>query len=403
MPPADYAEMVRFFDEPYDFPAEWAEVKLYTPEFQAAIRLFQEEAAKIGGGLAGAVPSRTSDQRPYQEDYQAILQRGAELTPAEWAAAELNIRETTGYLTAWSTLSQHHDYEMEAIPIQAPSPTPWPDYLNFLELQRTTRFLCLRSHLLARNAAWAEAFSSALSPLRIVQRHPASILSAHLVGIACERIADRSIARLAIQCPERASIEEALHEMNRLDSRLHRDNLEEAWKTDVIGSLRVYKRRDNVEFDLNPGRAGIYYFRKSLEVYKRHVGLPQPLGIVVPTTFWARFMGAEEWAYYTLSHSNPMEPQFRFKVTKTEFDLARLLLANRLRELDGEAKTSELTDLIPKWLPSSPNDPFADKPYLWDAAHGTFYGIGPDQRDDGNSIRYDPTNGTKTTGDIALP
>jgi hypothetical protein len=64
---------------------------------------------------------------------------------------------------------------------------------------------------------------------------------------------------------------------------------------------------------------------------------------------------------------------------------------------------SEFTDLISKWLPEIPNDPFADKPYLWDASHETFYGIGPDGKDDQNLVRYDPTNGTTSEGDLSVP
>jgi hypothetical protein len=407
MPPAQYAEMLRFFDEPYNFPAEWAEVKPHSPDFEAAIRHFQEEVTKTGVNLELSDLSfptirrddnASGSSQSFREDYLYILQRGAELTPAEWAAAEEKIAEVADYLVAWSTFSRHPEYEMEAIPPKNPSRKSLPLY-NPVEVSRAAGFLCLQSHVLAKMAKWPESLDSALSALRIARRHPASPIITHLTAAACEKFSYRSIARLASQCPKRGPLEEALLELNRFDDNHHSNTVEDEVRANLIGDLRWINREEIPPLHFGPGKPGVFYRRLVLQTERRKgFQQSQPFG---SGTFLSRFLSAEVRDYLDFC-SVILSAQSRSKAARGEFDLVRLILANRIRELGGETKTSELTDLVPKWLPEIPNDPFADKPYLWDAAHETFYGIGPDGKDDQNLLRYDPGNGTTSSGDIGF-
>jgi hypothetical protein len=92
----------------------------------------------------------------------------------------------------------------------------------------------------------------------------------------------------------------------------------------------------------------------------------------------------------------------REKVAKAQFDLARLMVATRLMQLRGEPSTGSLSAFVPNYLPKAPLDPFSEKPYLWQPSEGCFYSVGPDRTDNRLEKRYDPTNGTLSSGDIGL-
>ncbi|MCA9427322.1 MAG: hypothetical protein KC994_19735, partial [Candidatus Omnitrophica bacterium] len=87
---------------------------------------------------------------------------------------------------------------------------------------------------------------------------------------------------------------------------------------------------------------------------------------------------------------------------ETALNLTRLQIANRIHELETGEKAKDMSHLVPILLPLAPVDPFTDQPFHWDASRETFYSVGPDEMDDGNSIRYSPTNGSKSVGDVSV-
>jgi len=61
---------------------------------------------------------------------------------------------------------------------------------------------------------------------------------------------------------------------------------------------------------------------------------------------------------------------------------------------------------IPSILATGKSIPEADpwgNPYLKNEPGGYYYSFGPDEKDDSGIILYDPTNGTKSLGDVYLP
>lgn len=91
------------------------------------------------------------------------------------------------------------------------------------------------------------------------------------------------------------------------------------------------------------------------------------------------------------------------KVARVRYDIARLMLAARIVELDGKATSSSLALYVPDYLPEMPLDPFTGAEYHWNDATGQFYSIGPDQTDQKGSIIFNVYHGKTSAGDITLP
>lgn len=87
---------------------------------------------------------------------------------------------------------------------------------------------------------------------------------------------------------------------------------------------------------------------------------------------------------------------------RTSLALAQLCIAQRIGELEGKGKQTDIDKFVPDPIPSIPEDAITGKPFLWDASSEEFYSIGPDRKDDRNLFRYSPTNGVHSSGDFSL-
>lgn len=234
-----------------------------------------------------------------------------------------------------------------------------------------------------------------MTALRLIHRHPASSLITHLIAIGCEGIAVECVGSLTTRCDDPAILRATLEEMNRLDPLVNLDNLDQAVLIDHIAALRECKRQ-GYPVDLSSGKPGAYYFRQHLQLAQSIGGASA--GGKLPG--FAR--GMAEKVLYKIAAPNMEEAHTRERAAKAKFDLTRLLLARRIEQLESGTAPQEATQLVPECLPEPLRDPFSDIAYVWDASRELFYSIGPDKRNDQNQIRYDPTNGTISAGDIAL-
>ena len=66
------------------------------------------------------------------------------------------------------------------------------------------------------------------------------------------------------------------------------------------------------------------------------------------------------------------------------------------------AAPESIQALVPDYLPELPTDPFnaEESPELRYVSDEIVYSIGPDKKDQEAAIKYDPTNGTISQGDI---
>lgn len=83
------------------------------------------------------------------------------------------------------------------------------------------------------------------------------------------------------------------------------------------------------------------------------------------------------------------------------YRLAEAALARRLAELEGATSITSARELVPKYLSREPLDPFTSASLRMSTGK-QFYSVGPDKRDDGGTIQYDPTNGLVSSGDVMI-
>lgn len=95
----------------------------------------------------------------------------------------------------------------------------------------------------------------------------------------------------------------------------------------------------------------------------------------------------------------------RMLVAETKFQLLRAATAARYRLLTTGSFPAQPSAFAPPLTQTIPTDPFTSAPLLF-SSYGAqafiCHSVGPDQKDNGARIEYDPTNGTLSAGDILL-
>jgi hypothetical protein len=102
---------------------------------------------------------------------------------------------------------------------------------------------------------------------------------------------------------------------------------------------------------------------------------------------------------------NAEEAITRFRCTRSHFQLIRAAVAARhhfLRTAAFPQQAADFAPLLPAGPPPDPHKPAEALRFHTDADQFLCYSVGPDQKDDAGSILYDPTNGTKSRGDIVV-
>ena len=88
--------------------------------------------------------------------------------------------------------------------------------------------------------------------------------------------------------------------------------------------------------------------------------------------------------------------------------LSTIAIYNYSQGITKSKVSRTMTELrsIPAILATGKSIPEADpwgNPYQRNAQNRYYYSFGPDEKDDGGNILYDPTNGVRSTGDIYFP
>ncbi len=102
-----------------------------------------------------------------------------------------------------------------------------------------------------------------------------------------------------------------------------------------------------------------------------------------------------------LSNPNEKEALTRDDVALTKYNLMIVETAKKIYELENNKDIENISDLVPDYLSEIPEDIFNDSkfPLIYDKE---IFSIGPDKNDNEAQILYDPTNGTRSPGDIYL-
>ena len=135
----------------------------------------------------------------------------------------------------------------------------------------------------------------------------------------------------------------------------------------------------------------------------------QNLKVIDKTLHWDDFKHfknplGEVWDETGMGQPNYAEVETRWNMTEAR---SRLLLAGaaaRYNFLKTGKFPREAAGFAPLFPNGLPQDPFSGTPLRFIADRDPFvvYSVGPDEKDDGATFLYDPTNGTITPGDIFI-
>lgn len=395
MPPEYLAEMKAYFNTPVDFPQEYFENRIYPKEIQES----------------GTVINSLYKQAELEKiDFLVLndLKNGDELLEAEWGQIGNEVQRIQPFLDQLMLFVRMPGFEIGAWPVNKIDPES--TIPNYLSIQTSAKALLLRAYSSANQKNWKDAFQANLAAFELTKRNPVGTLIEHLIAIAIQSMSAEVAIRLVHSCDNGETLKNLLLELNRLDAIINLNRLEDILILDLIAGLREFKRTD-ATIDITPGKPGRFYFRQIVDYTARN-----ERSSVSPEKFpelWiiqvGRFLGFGseiDTLFYKMIVPKRESARIREATALTLYRMAQLSLASRIEEFATGKTVSRVADLVPTYFQTEPLDPFAEagkgSAFLYDERRKTFYGIGPDNKDDQNRIIYDPSNGITSVGDISV-
>jgi len=333
------------------------------------------------------------------------------------------------FIAAFRILVAQEDYEIEAAIAGAdPSQDKGIPIPNLLSIQTAAKILALQSCVLSREGKTVEAFEAAETIIAGSKTPGYSILVTQMAGIAIYSIGIEAMVDCARRCDDPATLRKMLERQNQLAPAagfIPRDV--PLGESDLIGIIREGQRR-GIESNIQ-GMTGRQLFAEAARIqeeYLKQIVLPsvgqgsrrlEAMGDIETYRRSSVYFGArpksvkdlvwkvEGFFLYpnlvAVAVPNFEEAATREDLARARFDLLRLLTAQRLFALE-QGREPETTDaLAPDYLPETPKDPFAEDCRAY-GEQPFFYSIGPDRIDQRGDLRYDPSNGTMSAGDVFL-
>lgn len=391
MTPQEYAAMRTFLDQPLTFPEDWQVVPPFSEELLHALDQLHHALESCRIPPPGDNGDISSEDLKESQVFQ-VLRTGQRLGAEEEALARQISASAEIFLSAASSLAAVSHYEAEALFSLSAF------HQEIGDLQVGAMWLHTRAFLQAAEEDWLGAFDTLLTTLKMARRHPASRITTHLFAHWLDLSTTLYIASLADRCPDSTVLRNVLRQMNELDPSIHLDCLRDPFAVESIGMLRAYARQ-GLGVDLTPGKGGGYYLRqyyKAAELGEDAGDVPLPDQVTKVDFF------PDEW-FYDLAYLDVSVATVRERYAKAQYDIARLFLDSRIAELESGVPGTEKAPFVPEFFPDPLVDPFTGEAFLWDQSTGSFYSPGPDKTDDRNLIRYSPSNGASSAGDISLP
>lgn len=410
------AEYKRWKTEPVTLPEAALDVKPYSEGIKAAAKAFEEAWEK--------------DKKRATEFVSSIEEKKGAPKMGD-AAAVRELAALTPLTNAFTALARHPDYEIDAAAshrVHSEGSMPMTDYLA---LQTCAKILKHKAHLEAQagnaGAAMREAETIALA----AYSGPCDMLISQLIGVAIGNYGVTAWNKAMRVCNNPAQLRTALKAQNDLAARLvlFGNGAVNINVIDYVGMIRDAKRRGiDAEFQGLTARALLAKSREVQAAYMEKFILPAVkadpnLQLKVQKSVQgyrnasASFGGSANGTGGILSRVggslvNPMlfqiaVPNFneafkRGDVMLSKFDILRLETSRKLYKLEKGAAPAQDENLVPAYLPTLPKDRFGKGEEALRKAGEATYSVGPDGKDDGNKIAYDPSNGTTSVGDLAL-
>ena len=415
LPPWKRAALERLH-KPGDFPASWLEVRPLSPSMIAAMDSFNAAWDAGTSATADVDPVPERDMKEI-ETLTELLAKGDAMSSGELERLEQLVGDDLHLIDALTALAARPEYDAEIwdVPIAA-----FDAGCNW-RLLTATRLAVARARILARDGRTSAGVELAASLLPLAQRHPAGHLHGQAFAMLLGATIIDGIAAVATRCDNPAMLRAALNAMDRVDARANAPLPNDLENHSFFAEIRALKRQGySVNFDKNGPL--VQAFEEMLESIERYPEwMLERLDPDDPDYELYRMKASEKKRSRTFGlrkYAGPYYGLFRdyfvlemlsdcsrlpplHKAAAARFHLARLAVAERLAQLDGQPAPAAAADLVPRYLPTEPLDPFTSAPFVR-SPKGGFHSVGPDGVDDAATILFDSSKGTTSTGDIFL-
>ncbi len=407
---------------PPEVPASWAQVTPIAPDVHKALDLVNVEW-KSKPALSGGMKTGT----PGKRDMGAISSINTKLaaintgTEEDWKTARRLVAEDSALIAAVLELGASPNFEVSALD------QPWggvSDGVGFLKIQVAVKLAVTQARLEAKDGDTSRALATATAALGLARRHPASTLISQLIAIAVNQIITRAISDLGAQTSDPATLRAAIATMERMRLQINMPLPENVYLADVLGNLRALKR-EGYPVDLDFSKPMNYLFDQNVDSMMRYPewklaqlqpGDPlrvqyeellrtrktqqAPFSIRAALGNTGPFGDVVREVLLSIASPNFTEAATRQKTAEAFYKLTQIGLARRLAELEGNPSPQAVKDLVTKYLPTEPLDPFTSAAFRLNPTTGAFYSVAADLKDNDGTLSYDPTNGTLSAGDI---
>lgn len=351
--------------------------------------------------------------------------RESELVSDDTAATATEMtRKASGWMRNCSRLVRDRDYEMTyLLPMPPFDPEP-----AFGLASTAARLFCLAAMVQDHAGDFDEGFELGLDALRFGVRPRAAPAEAHAAGATVVRNSVATLADMAQGCRNVNALRALLATLQALYGGCNPGYGESAPMSKIVGHFRLWGR-DGYLPELPAEMSGRELFDKWLEATEGYVeyrasilgdthpevvnmrlaleARPAPILAYRQTGNIAelkRWLGGEAVVLAAFDSVMPDEQQLHTEqdIARAAYDLTMLTAAQELCLLDSHKPATGMADLVPKYLPTVPKDPFSGTEYVWSKTMQRFYSLGPDRKDDGLKLLY-AGGMTSSPGDLIVP
>ena len=383
----------------------------------------------------------------------------------DYATLKPLLEQNRELIDAFLAVVSRPDYEIDALGkpgvCDENGDLPMP---NFLIAQTCAKILRLQAFMLAHEGKFKEALKTCELAVRAARVSGYSILISQLIGVAVNAIGVRTWIAVVGQCTDPALLRRTLERQNVLRKQsvfmpadvpvvvldhlgviheLQRRGLKVEYQgltAQQLTARTAEARVDYLERIARPAIANDPEMQKKVDAsianYQSQSENSGGRAYSIKGAF--RKFGASfvRPILFAIAQPNMLEARNRADVSRAYFDLLRAETARRIFQLEKGVAPVRLADVSPQYLPEVPGDVFtASKIVDWKIvsvsaeisiststqtqtpardpsvlrapatlreAPEHYYSIGPDRKDDGGALLYDPTNGTISRGDIWL-
>lgn len=349
----------------------------------------------------------------------------------EWPEVIDKIGEMDELTSSFISLVNRPDYEIEVL-----SEMVWEtgnpyrsDAPKFLMLQINGKMLRFQAWEQIRRGNYEEASEISENLIDAGKTHKYSTLVTRLISIYLVNMGVETWDDVVEQCDDPVLLKKSLDMLKRHFPRepVITDNIN-IGVSDQLGLIRLYKRvgvEAPDDMEQHTGREiyglafkmGADYKENHLLPSVRDPGTKQNIESMIETDragaveLGARPESIKEFLLslisrpaapilYKIGMPNEKEANTRDDTATVKGNILLLETALKLYRLEKGHEPENIDVVVEEYLEEKPEDPFSQKKKSLKFKDGTIYSIGPDKIDQGAKLKYDPTNGTISPGDI---